>query len=182
MSAMTTLTYSFPSKSISHGLTTYVVAALIYTSLLFSPSADAQDSKAKLVLAPQQLEQYLEPELTAGRWQLVMFWTTWCPVCKSDFKRLQVFLDEQPELELDLMGVVFDGIESETETHALVKKHNLNYTHFLTTQEVAAEYYLNAAEEELVGPPSYLLFDRNNEVAAISANAIDLDSLELLLD
>ena len=164
---------------ITHGLTAILLAMLLLSS---TAHADNHANDSKLIVVNEQLGQHLEPELTAGRWQLVMFWTTWCSVCKSDFKRLQGFLAEHPELELDLIGVVIDGIESETKARALVQKNDLHYTHLLTTEKVAAEYYQQAAEEELIGPPSYLLFDRNNQVAAISANSIDLESLDLFLD
>lgn len=177
-----------PNKSrhpfIIQGLANHSLIVLFLIALFFGGTATANEheNNTKLIVANQQLGQHLEPELTAGRWQLVMFWATWCSVCKSDFKHLQAFLAERPELKLDLMGVAFDGIEEEEKARALVKKYNLHYTHILTTKEVAAEYYSQAAEEELIGPPSYLLFNKENQVAATSSNAIDLDSLELFLD
>jgi len=181
---MITLINTSRHYSITQGLTARSLIAIVLMTLFLGSTvtANQDENNTKLIVANQQLGQHLEPELTAGRWQLVMFWATWCSVCKSDFKHLQAFLAERPELKLDLIGVAFDGIEEETKARALIKKNNLHYTHILTTEKVAAEYYLQAAEEELVGPPSYLLFDKDNQVAAISSNAIDLDSLELFLD
>ena len=181
---MITLLNTSHRNLISHILITNGLVALILATLLLSNTVLADDRKSdtKLIIADQHLGQHLEPELTAGRWQLVMFWTTWCSVCKTDFKRLQAFLKERPELKLDLMGVAFDGIKQEAKARSLVQKHNLHYTHILTTKKVASEYYLQSADVELVGPPSYLLFDKDNQLAAISANAIDLESLDLFLD
>ena len=136
-------------------------------------------SPGQIIDPDDRLLNSLESELQDDRWELVMFWATYCHVCKKDFKKLATFIADNPEVNLTIVGVVVDGIEEEDETRALVKKHNLDYTHLITDYDRANSVYSAKTDKKLVGTPSYLLYNPQNKLVAFNTNAIDLDALEI---
>ncbi|MEM8844813.1 MAG: TlpA disulfide reductase family protein [Pseudomonadota bacterium] len=124
----------------------------------------------------------VENQLEDGRWELVMFWATYCGLCKDDFKKLQEFMDDNPDLDFTLVGVVVDGVEQKAKTEALIEKYDLNYAHILTDFDTANEFYTSKANVQLIGTPSYLLYDKENKVAGANPNAIDIEALDLFIE
>ena len=138
-------------------------------------------SSSKVLEVEGQIQSSLEQELQEGRWELVMFWATYCHVCKKDFKKIAGFIEENDSIPLTIVGVVTDGMEEKVKTNALIAEHNLDYTHILTDYPKSNELYQNLAGQRLVGTPSYLLYNPQNELVAFNANAIDLDALEIFV-
>ena len=153
------------------------VAAIIILSIVFTFANSA--TPGNIVFPEDQLQSSLENELQDGRWELVMFWATYCHICKKDFKKLGKFIEDNPDISMTLVGVVIDGLEEQDETHALVKKHHLDYTHLVTDYDRANIVYQEESGKKLVGTPSYLLYNPQNELVAFNTNAIDIDALEI---
>lgn len=63
----------------------------------------------KILQPPGEIDALVQNELKEGRWELVMFWATYCPVCKRDFEKIAKFIEENPELPFTAIGVVVDG-------------------------------------------------------------------------
>ena len=159
-----------------------IVSFTAIVILLGTLSVALSASPGQIIFPQDQLQSSLENELQDGRWELVMFWATYCGLCKKEFKKLAAFIEENPDIPLTIVGVVIDGIDEEEKTRALVKKHQLNYTHLVTDYDRANLVYQKQSGQQLIGTPSYLLYDRQNQLVAFNANAIDMDALEIYLD
>ena len=175
----------------------------IYVPILFSllvvilyscsdqQSSSESKSEASQSQASQSKNQILEPvgeiknsvidQLQQGRWELVMFWATYCHICKKDFERLAGFIEENPSIPLTVIGVVVDGIEEKQKAISQINTRNLNYTHVLTDFKRSGKLYQDISKTKLVGVPSQLLYNTNNELVGFSRNAIDLDALEIVV-
>ena len=110
-----------------------------------------------------------------------MLWATYCHVCKEDFKKLAAFIEDNDEVPLTIIGIVIDGLDEKEKTHALVKDNQLNYVHILTNYEQAKDLYKKTTSNSLVGTPSYLLYNPQNELVAFNHSAIDIDALEVMV-
>ena len=120
-------------------------------------------------------------ELKEGRWELVMFWATYCHICKKDFEKLAKFIEDNPSIPLTIVGVVTDGLEEKQKALRQIKERNLNYTHILTDFDHSNALYKDVTQSTLIGVPSQLLYNTENTLAGFSRNAIDLDALEILV-
>ena len=153
------------------------LAAIVILSVVFTFAISA--TPGNIVFPEDKLQSSLENELQDGRWELVMFWATYCHICKKDFKKLGAFIDDNPEISLTIVGVVIDGLEEQDQTRAIVKKHNLDYTHLVTDYDRANIVYRKKSGKQLMGTPSYLLYNPQNKLVAFNTNAIDIDALEI---
>ena len=152
-----------------------LIAFLLSTSLTFADQ--------KQILYPEgSIQGAVESELQEGRWELVMFWATYCPVCKKDFVKIGKFIEENPEIPLTIVGVVVDGVDETEKAETQINKRNLNYTHLITDYDHSNAFFTQIAESELIGVPSYLLYSPKNEMVGYNHNAIDIEALELFLD
>ena len=160
----------------------HLLRFFLVTFLVLSLTMAASGSSNQNVVTSEgDIQSLVSQELAKDRWELVVVWATYCHICKKDFKKLQAFIEDNPEISMTLVGVVLDGLEEAEKTQALVKKHKLDYTHILTDEIHAQIWYKNATESRLVGTPSYLLYDHENELVAFNSSAIDIDALEVMV-
>ena len=138
-------------------------------------------SPSKILEPQKQIKNAVLDELQEGRWELVMFWATYCPICKKDFEKLAQFIKENPSIPLTIVGVVTDGLEEKQKALRQIDQRQLNYTHVLTDFDRSDELYHEITESRLIGVPSQLLYNTNNELVGFSRNAIDLDALEIIV-
>ncbi|MFK7795503.1 MAG: TlpA family protein disulfide reductase [Gammaproteobacteria bacterium] len=152
-----------------------------------SKSTNTQDVTSSVqptskILEPQgRIKDALLNELQEGRWELVMFWATYCPICKKDFEKLAQFIEDNPSVPLTIIGVVTDGIDAKQKALSQIDDRNLNYTHVLTDFDQSNMLYQEITQSSLIGVPSQLLYNTTNELAGFSRNAIDLDALEIVV-
>ncbi len=138
-------------------------------------------SMSKIIEAQGPIKNAVLDELQQGRWELVMFWATYCHICKKDFEKLAEFIEQNPSINLTIIGVVTDGIESKQKAVSQIESRNLNYTHMLTNFDHSDALYQDITQTRLIGVPSQLLYDTKNELVGFSRNAIDLDALEVVI-
>lgn len=134
------------------------------------------------ILEPQgNIDAIVQSELEEGRWELVVFWATYCPVCKRDFDNLAKFIKENPEVPLSIVGVVVDGDEEREKAIMQINKRELNYTHVISDFQHSNKLYKAVTDSELIGVPAQLLFNKSNELVGFGSNAIDIDALEIMV-
>lgn len=156
-----------------------ILSILLITHLALQMILANQSTMAEF---EKQIHVPLEQQLKQERWELVMFWATYCGPCKRDFKKLGAFIRDNPELPFTIVGVVTDGIEESEKTHAIVDKHDLNYYHLLTNHQAANHFYQGVVKKKLIGTPSYILYNTDNKPVLFHSNAIDIEALELFID
>jgi len=130
----------------------------------------------------ENVASFIQQHLAQDRYDLVMFWATFCEPCKRDFKKIAQLMQEHPDIHMTIIGVVIDGEENPQLTERLVQENQLNYAHILTNFNAANLYYSNAANKNLLGTPSYLLYDHTNTLIADHESRIDLDALLMLVE
>lgn len=157
----------------------YLIQAFLFTVFISFASTSLADTK--IVEPDGAIQTSVTDELQEGRWELVMFWATYCHVCKKDFKKLAGFMEDNSSIPLTIVGVVTDGIEERKKTDSLIEKHDLAYTHIITDYPESNKLFKEVAGQRLIGTPSYLLYNPENELVAFNANAIDLDALEIFV-
>ncbi|MDW3094435.1 MAG: redoxin domain-containing protein [Gammaproteobacteria bacterium] len=147
-----------------------------------TPTSNPVNQSVSKVIEPQGLiKNSVLDELQEGRWELVMFWATYCHICKSDFEKLAEFIQDNPSIPLTVVGVVTDGLEEKQKALRQIQERNLNYTHVLTDFDHSNVLYQDITQSTLIGVPSQLLYNTENKLAGYSRNAIDIDALELLV-
>ena len=152
-------------------------------------TTDANSAQAQT--APAESHTIIEPagdikesvlgELKQGRWELVMFWATYCPVCKRDFEKLATFIEENPEIPLTVVGVVVDGVDEREKALKQINERDLNYPHVMTDFDNSNKLYQEITNSALIGVPSQLLYDMDNKLSGFSRNALDIDALEIVV-
>jgi thiol-disulfide isomerase/thioredoxin len=151
-----------------------LITLLLTNSTQASPYTISDDS--------QNVDSFIQHNLALERYDLVMFWATFCGPCKRDFKKIAQLMQDNPDIHMTILGVVIDGEENPELTESLVQQHQLDYAHVLTNFEAAAVYHQQAADKNLIGTPSYLLYDHSNELVADHPSMIDLDALLMLVE
>jgi thiol-disulfide isomerase/thioredoxin len=157
-------------------LTTMKTITFIFLTLITSMSLAGQGT---IIQPPGKIDMVLENQLENGRYELVMFWATYCHTCKKDFIALGEYIEDNPELSFTLVGVVVDGIDEVSKTEELVEKHKLNYAHILTDYDTANQFYTQVTDMQLMGTPSYILYDKDNKLVGVNPNSIDIEALDL---
>ena len=61
----------------------------------------------------------------------------------------------------------------------LVEKHKLYYAHILTDYDTANQFYTQVTDMQLMGTPSYILYDKDNKLVGVNPNSIDIEALDL---
>ena len=164
------------SRKINSTFTTMKIIISILLTTIVSMSFAGQGT---IIQPPGKIDMVLENQLEDGRYELVMFWATYCHTCKKDFIALGEYIEDNPELPFTLVGVVVDGIDETSKTEELVEKHNLNYAHILTDYDTANEFYTQVTDMQLIGTPSYILYDKDNKLVGVNPNSIDIEALDL---
>ncbi len=134
------------------------------------------------ILTPTgDIQQAVMDELATGRWELVMFWATYCPVCKRDFEKLEKFIEDNPDIPFTVVGVVVDGLDQKSRALSQINNRRLDYTHIMTDYNRSNTLYHAATSSSLIGVPSQLLYDTQNKLVGFSHNALDIDALEIIV-
>jgi len=88
---------------------------------------------------------------------LLVFWATWCPECKAAVPEINSLAAEQARGKLQVFGLDFR--ESREKVAQAVKSRGIRYPVLLDERGQAARAY------GVVGIPTYILIDRNGNIA-----------------
>ena len=88
---------------------------------------------------------------------LLVFWATWCAICKEEVPVINRMHSEPPTSE-SLQILALDFMESEKKVNAFIKRKQVAYTVLLDRRGKVARKY------RVVGIPTYILIDRDGKV------------------
>ena len=128
------------------------------------------------------IETFVDQQLATERWDLVMFWATDCAPCKKDFRKLANLIQDYPAIALTIIGIVIDGQQHPKIAEKIIHQQALNYAHVLTNYEAANKFHKHITQQQLLGTPSYLLYDHNNEMVAENPSMIDIEALLMFIE
>jgi len=87
---------------------------------------------------------------------LLVFWTTWCPNCKSEIPDLKKLQEKYRDGELTILSV--SSGEKEKPVRSFAAKEGINYTVLMDTEGQVARAF------GIVGVPTNLIINRKGEL------------------
>ncbi|MDD5246565.1 MAG: TlpA disulfide reductase family protein [Candidatus Omnitrophica bacterium] len=87
---------------------------------------------------------------------LLLFWTTWCPYCRSALKELNNMQMENKGTRVEVLAI--DVGEPQSAVSRLAKNLGLQLQVLLDSDNTVADNY------QVIGVPTYILLDKNGEV------------------
>lgn len=104
-----------------------------------------------------------------GRVVLVVFWATWCPLCRTELPELQRFLAAQRGAAIEVLAISLD--EAPAQVRDYIRRNRFGFRFAMQT----------AALSERFGPvaaiPLTLIFDRQGVLRARHLGAVDGSTL-----
>ena len=98
-----------------------------------------------------------------GKPVILFFWTTWCPYCRVELKKL----NQQYSSQMAKEGITVLGInvsESENKVRRFFKGYPLNFRILLDKDGLLADKY------GLMGVPTYIFLDKSGQVISQAQN------------
>lgn len=116
----------------------------------------------------------MEKILAASEGQAVvlLFWTTWCPACRTELPELEELRKIYPEDKLSILGVSLDDNEAALETFFASRMPNFKI--LLGNRELAQEY----AVREI---PKMIIYDQQGKEVLNRPGALPLAELEKII-
>ncbi len=88
---------------------------------------------------------------------LLVFWATWCAICKEEVPVINR-MHSEPPMSGKVQILALDFMESEKKVNAFIKRKQVAYPVLLDRRGRVARKY------KVVGIPTYILFDRDGKV------------------
>ena len=101
----------------------------------------------------------LETHLTPGKWNLVMVWTTYCGVCRSQYPTISEFHDKHHEDDAVVLGIALDGYSKARDVARYREKERHSFPSVLGEVDEFVPKYEQTTGDKFTGTPTYLLFD-----------------------
>ncbi len=114
----------------------------------------------------------LQSSLIAGKWNLVMIWSTNCGVCRTETPRLSDLYDEEMDGDITLLGISIDGFEATDEVKQFASDYDMRFPTLLGEFITVASEYTTLSQEELRGTPTFMLFDPEGALAAVNPGPV----------
>ncbi len=98
---------------------------------------------------------------------MLIFWATWCPVCKEEIPEVQSIYNNFKDKGLQVLAVNVSINDSEKRTKRFIKKYKMNYpVAFDTNSKVTKEY-------GVMGTPTIMIIDSKGIIRYKSAQLPD---------
>ena len=114
----------------------------------------------------------------AGRWTVVMMWTTYCGVCRRQYPLLSAFHDAHRDRDGEVLGVSLDGPAALDEVRAYVAKKPFSFSTLVADPLVMARMFEQATGTPFTGTPTYLVFNPERQLVAYKSGEVAADTLD----
>lgn len=111
----------------------------------------------------------LDSRALDGRVVLVVFWATWCPLCRSELPELQRFLATQRGADIEVVAISLD--ETRADVRDFVRRTGFRFRFAMQAPALAERF---GAVEAI---PLTLIFDRRGVLRFRHLGAIDRSGL-----
>jgi thiol-disulfide isomerase/thioredoxin len=150
---------------------TRFVLALLLSAIAFAARAEPAIGDTVPAFDTMLLDGHpLAGKMLAGKPVLVVFWATWCPICRRELPKLQKLYDANKGAGFEIVALSIDVEQVEVELFQQEHRH---------TFPVAMR---TPRHSEIFGqvrlPPRFFLIDRSGRLAWKHVGAIRDDRLE----
>lgn len=130
-----------------------LLTVLIFLVLSFGKSALAADIILNdLAGQPVNISSY------QGKPRILFFWTTWCPYCRGELKKLNHKSSQIAEEGIFILGI--NVSESDRRVKRFLEGYQLNFKMLLDKIGLLADQY------DLLGVPMFILLDKTGQVVS----------------
>lgn len=116
--------------------------------------------------------------LSHDKWTLVMVWTTYCGVCRTQYPVIGAFHAAHKDKDAVVLGISLDGYDQGAKISAYQASHAQNFPSVMTSPEDFIDKYQRTTGEAFNGTPTYLLFDREQHLRAFIDGPIEAADIE----
>ncbi|MEM7540466.1 MAG: TlpA disulfide reductase family protein [Pseudomonadota bacterium] len=117
----------------------------------------------------------------AGKWTLVMAWTTYCGVCRQQQPMISAFHSAHKDKDAVVLGIALDGFGAGAKVANYEKSENLSYTTVISDPQSFGEVYRAFTDEGFKGTPTYLLFNPAGGLAGYQTGPLARDAIEKMI-
>ena len=121
-------------------------------------------------------------QIGKGKWVLVMFWATDCPICKTQEPTISAFHEAHSGIDAEVIGVSIDGPDNLDVVKKYLKENDLSYPNYVTDVLGASFSYAGIAQNQFVGTPTYLLFNPEGKLLGDNPGPMRLEALEAFIE
>ena len=116
--------------------------------------------------------------LSHDKWTLVMVWTTYCGVCRTQYPVIGAFHAAHKDKDAVVLGISLDGYDQGEKVRAYQVSHAQNFPSVLASAEDFTDKYQRTTGERFTGTPTYLLFDPGARLRAYIDGPISAADIE----
>lgn len=120
----------------------------------------------------------LEDYTGKGKWLLVMFWASNCPICVQEAPAIDLFHGEHKDKDATVLGISLDGIDNKQAALSFIQDQDLEFPNLIGEVPTVLYNYQIATGESFLGTPSFMLFTPEGKLVANNAGPVKLTAIE----
>ncbi len=117
-----------------------------------------------------------------GRWVLVMFWATTCPICEEQKPVISRFHDLHKNDDAEVVGVVIDGLDKKKAIEDSMRRNPMSFPTLVAELGLLSMNYQIAAGEPFRGTPTYWLFNPSGELVGVNPGPLRIQAIEKFIE
>ncbi len=120
------------------------------------------------------LSTFFEP----GKWTMVMMWTTYCGICRSQYPTVSAFHNKHKDTDAKVIGISLDGYPQSGKVQAYIASSAMAFDSVISEVDAIAPAYQAITEERFTGTPTYLMFDPQGALVAHVPGTLTMEDVE----
>lgn len=127
-------------------------------------------------------ETTLADHIPSGQWTLVMVWTTYCGICRTQYPEISAFHDAHRGRDAAVLGVALDGHAALAAVREYVAAGHFTFPTLVAEPDAMRVAFEGATGRTFTGTPTYLLFNPARELVAERSGVVSREALERYID
>ena len=116
-----------------------------------------------------------------GKWTVVVFWASDCPVCNAEVQQYVLFHDSYQDGQATVLGISLDGPTKKREALRFIDRHMVDFPNLIGQPRAIARLYTELVGEAWRGTPSFLIFSPTGELRARQVGAVPVELIEAFI-
>jgi peroxiredoxin len=124
--------------------------------------------------------QELSSFVGQGQWSVVMIWAHDCPICNEEVQAYDLFHLDHEDGDARVLGISLDG-GAEEKAMEFIERHDPSFTNWIGGARSVARLVVELTGRQLMGTPTFLIFDRGGKLRATQAGRLDPQLIEAFI-